>query len=114
VRNVGYKKMVKRDPRLIPIITAIYGAFLVVGVYYFPPVVTAILILLFITVYAFLWGIKGGLVSAILGTILMTASHFIHPESTVRGLIAGSIGYFIVGAGVGMAVSRIREISTTL
>ena len=101
--------MVKRDPRLIPIIIAIYGAFLVAGVYYFPPVVTAILILPFITVCAFLWGIKGGLVSAILGTILMTASHFIHPESTVRGLIAGSIGYFLLGAGVGMAVSRIRE-----
>lgn len=93
---------------MILIIIAIYAVFLVVGGYYFPTVVTAILILPFVTVCAFLWEIKGGLASALFGAILMTAFHFIHPESTVRWLIAGSIGYFIVGAGIGGGVSRIR------
>jgi len=86
-----------------------FAAFLPVWAYHFPMLLVAIPALLFIILCALLWGIKGGLISATLGAAFMTVSSLTHPELTVQGLVLAYLGCFILGAGVGMVVSRIRE-----
>jgi len=86
-----------------------FAVFLAVWAYYFPMLLVAIPALAFIVLCTSLWGIKGGLISATLGAAFMTVSYLTHPEPTVRGLVLAYLGCFILGAGVGMVVSRIRE-----
>jgi len=68
-------------------------------------VATAVLLLLFVIICTLRWQIKGGITSSIIATVIISIAHIFREESTIRGVVIGSLSYFIVGIGIGRMIS---------
>jgi PAS domain S-box-containing protein/putative nucleotidyltransferase with HDIG domain len=97
------------------LLLVIYFSILVLVVRYFPSGTLGILLVPFIIICAIRWRLKGGLISAIIASSLVTISYFfIRREGDFRALIGGPSVYFLTGSILGLAFEYIWRTITKL
>ncbi|MBC7320079.1 GAF domain-containing protein [bacterium] len=96
-------RKIKNIPtRNLLLLLALYILIILIDVKPLYSVTTESLILLLIIVSSFRWRLKGGIISSIIGSGIITIAHFFREGSTIRGVITGSLGYFAIGITLGI------------